>query len=140
MKLNTSLIYHIQGLDCKIENFAETLFRADGRINYAQYKVLVAVAEADKKTVGSVAKWIGISAPTASHLCRRLEISGLLEVQAATHDRRQKRLVVTNRAGRLLDDLTPQLEHAFAAKIGDFDAQDTEHMIKLARKLAEKFA
>jgi len=140
MKLNQSPLYYIHALNCRIEHEAETLLAADGRINYAQYKVLVAVAEADRSMVSAVAQWIGISVPTASHLCHKLAGNGLLSITSDGSDQRVKRLKTTSAGEQVLAELTPKLEQAFERRLGGLSEAEMLSFMQLSSKILEELS
>lgn len=75
----------------------------DGEIadlTFPQWRVLTIVGEHEANVhVGGVGRRVGVSAPSASRLLRRLEDRGLIELQRDALDRRYMRVRLTD-AGR----------------------------------------
>jgi DNA-binding MarR family transcriptional regulator len=70
-------------------------------LSTAQLKVLYRIAHTQPVTVGKLARWLGVSGPTASHLVDRLVQAGLAERAEDPHDRRRT-LVRLTEAGEHL--------------------------------------
>lgn len=139
MKLNDSLLYHIHGLECSVERFAAAFFGDDGRINYAQYKLLVAVHEGEQDSVGTIAAWLGLSAPTVSHLVRVLTTKGYLTVVVAEDDTRRKIISVTASGKKLLSRLTPKFEASIENALQPLTKNEHHQLIELIEKTREGF-
>lgn len=91
----------------------------------AQLKTLLALSCAQPVTVSELADWLGIGAPTASHLVDRLVVAGLVERAEDPGDRRRT-LVRLTRDGEVLvhrlrqgnrDTLVPLLEQLDIAEL-----------------------
>ena len=127
MKLNDSLLYQIHALSCRVEAVLDDLCVADGKVGYAEYKVLVAVEEGGQTTYGTIAKWLGLSAPTLSYLGQRLVGKGYLRLQTVEGDRRTRRVCLTTSGKQLHQRLTvlieQQVEIKFAAALNPHQAK-----------------
>lgn len=69
-------------------------------LTFPQWRVLTIVGEHGAgASVSAIGQRVGVSAPSASRLLRRLEDRGLIELQRDVHDRRYMRVQLTD-AGR----------------------------------------
>jgi len=73
-----------------------------------QHQALLAIraAEPGTATIGNVAEWLILKPHSASGLVDRLEALGLLERRISSSDRRQAQVVLTDKADRLLAQLS----------------------------------
>lgn len=70
-------------------------------LTYPQYLTMLAVWEADGRTVAELGRAIELDSGTLSPLLRRLETAGLLRRERSTTDERMVRVLVTERGREL---------------------------------------
>jgi DNA-binding MarR family transcriptional regulator len=81
----------------------------------AQLRVLTIVARSRQTNMSRLAEALGVVPSSASRLCDRLEATGLLRRVPDPRDRREVRLLLTQPARRLLDELRDRRRAALAA-------------------------
>ncbi|MFE7837120.1 MarR family winged helix-turn-helix transcriptional regulator [Streptomyces sp. NPDC057474] len=85
------------------------------RLSPRQILALRAVRRGPELNLTALAEQLGVGLPTASRLCDRLEAAGLLQRCVRVDDRREVRLVVTERGHGFLGAVTERL----SARLGD---------------------
>ncbi|MFM9552448.1 MULTISPECIES: MarR family winged helix-turn-helix transcriptional regulator [Streptomyces] len=102
-----------------VENLVPLWFSAveevTPRLSPRQILALRAVRGVPELNLTGLAERLGVGLPTASRLCDRLEAAELLQRWARLDDRREVRLVVTERGHHYLADVTERL----SARLGD---------------------
>lgn len=102
-----------------VENLVPLWFSAveevTPRLSPRQILALRAARGVPELNLTGLAERLGVGLPTASRLCDRLEAADLLRRCARLDDRREVRLVVTERGHRYLADVTERL----SARLGD---------------------
>ncbi|MDX3585456.1 MarR family transcriptional regulator [Streptomyces europaeiscabiei] len=96
-----------------VENLVPLWFSAvedvTPRLSPRQILALRAVRRRPELNLTALAEQLGVGLPTASRLCDRLEAAGLLQRCVRHGDRREVRLVVTERGHGFLADVTERL-------------------------------
>ncbi len=88
----------------------------DGDLTLAQWRCLLIAGEAETgKRVGDIAARIGVSLPSASRLCRRLEQRGLVAAERDERDRRATLVRLTPAGARVRDHLLTRRQETIAA-------------------------
>lgn len=137
MKLDDTLIYKVQVLSRRLDAaLGQTVAENDAAINYAQYKVLVAVHEADKTSITGVANWLDISVPTSSHLCRKLEAKKYISIKFV--GQKTKKIALTRKGIKTLERLNPLLEKVLDDCFDVLSANDQRTFIASIDTLQEK--
>lgn len=102
-----------------VENLVPLWFSAvedvTPRLSPRQILALRAVRRRPEPNLTALAERLGVGLPTASRLCDRLEAAGLLQRFVRPDDRREVRLVLTERGHGFLADVTERL----SALLGD---------------------
>ncbi len=108
------LSYELHKLTARLDRVADGLLRETAGVSYARFLALFAVRECGG-TQRDMARWLGLSEPSASRMVRVLAGDGLLEVTtlAGQGNRRQVRL--TAKGDELVDRCGELLEARFEA-------------------------
>ncbi|MBZ3901310.1 MULTISPECIES: MarR family winged helix-turn-helix transcriptional regulator [Streptomyces] len=85
------------------------------RLSPRQILALRAIRRRPELNLTALAEQLGVGLPTASRLCDRLEAAGLLQRCVHLDDRREVRLLVTERGHGFLVEVTERL----SARLGD---------------------
>lgn len=140
MDLHDTLIYRVQSLSRQLDNALRDIITRDTSINYAQYRVMVAIHETTNTSITAVANWLDLSVPTISHLCSKLRSGGYLRIDQGQGN--AKRLQVTQKGIDSMERLNPQLEAALddclSALNGDEQVLFTECINKLQVQLTNR--
>lgn len=101
--------YELHKLTARLDRVADGLLREEAGVSYARFLALLAVRECSG-TQRDMARWLGLSEPSASRMARVLAGDGLLEIKttAGHGNRRQVQLTaegdeLINRCGELLE-------------------------------------
>jgi DNA-binding MarR family transcriptional regulator len=95
---------------------------AEGRITFAQLKILTLVSHTDLIGVSDVATFLGVSPAAASKTVARLVENELLERSSAPDDRRVQRLSLTAEGRRLLADFDTTTDRMLDDLFGEIDS------------------
>ena len=98
--IDTQLCFALYSASNMIDQYYRPLLEAHD-LTYAQYIVLMALAEKDNVSITSLANRLGLSKATMTPLLRRLEGRNLLRREMVEGDERQKFIKITS-AGRAL--------------------------------------
>jgi DNA-binding MarR family transcriptional regulator len=105
-----------------VENLVPLWFSAvedvTPRLSPRQILALRAVRRRPEPNLTALAERLGVGLPTASRLCDRLEAAGLLQRFVRLDDRREVRLVVTERGHAFLADVTERLSARLTEALG----------------------
>lgn len=133
MDLQDTLIYRVQSLSRRLDYVLANVVKLDGAINYAQYRVLVAIHEAGKTTLTAVAGWLDLTVPTVSHLCYKLQSEGYIHVGLA--DGKAKKLSLTPQGVDTIMRLNPQLEAVLDDCFDALSVHEQQMFINLINKI-----
>jgi DNA-binding MarR family transcriptional regulator len=125
------LSYELHKLTALLDRVADGLLHDAAGLSYARFMTLFAVRECSG-TQRDVARWLGLSEPSASRMIRVLADDGLLEIKtiAGQGNRRQVRL--TADGDELIDRCGEMLEARFEAfvKLCGVDYQDYQNQTR----------
>src|SRR5277367_2671384 len=85
---------------------ARSLADAGEEVTLTQYRSLVVLASRGPQSMATLAEAVGVTAPTASRLCKRLVKKGLVRRRTDRNDRRQVRLGLTEAGRQLVDTVS----------------------------------
>lgn len=130
-----------QGLGTQLRHLLELLDGAvaaayeDAKLPYRpRYTAVVkALMARSPLTIGEIAAQAGITQPAATQTVALMVKEGLLSSEPSPTDARQRRVMLTPAARRLL----PKLQACWAATASAADALDAELSVPLSRVLAE---
>jgi MarR family transcriptional regulator, organic hydroperoxide resistance regulator len=104
-------------------------------LTHPQYLVMLAMWEHEPLSVSALGRLLQLDPATLSPLLKRLEASGLLRRQRATHDERSLALVLTE-AGRALRVEAEKVPPAIVERLG----MDVAELQRLHRQLTRVIA
>ena len=107
-----ALSYELHKLTARLDNAADGLLRREAGVSYARFLALFAVAE----TGGSqrdMARWLGLTEPSASRMVAVLAAEGLLEVERIPGAGNRRQLQLTDDGARLVERCSQMLEEWF---------------------------
>ncbi|MET0866716.1 MAG: MarR family transcriptional regulator [Pseudorhodoplanes sp.] len=85
---------------------------ADFNVTPVQYSVLTAIAEQSAMEQARLAQEVGVDRATLANVVARLEVRGLLRRVTTKVDRRLKRVILTVKGKRLLEQMTQAARRA----------------------------
>ncbi|MFF6783570.1 MarR family transcriptional regulator [Streptomyces sp. NPDC012510] len=88
------------------------------RLSPRQVMALRTVRRRPELNLTALAEQLGVGLPTASRLCDRLEAAGMLQRDLRLDDRREVRLVLTERGRQFLADVTESLSARLTDALG----------------------
>jgi DNA-binding MarR family transcriptional regulator len=105
------------------------------------YPVLASI-ESGPRTIGDIARSLGLSQPAVTQTVRRLSGDGLVVVERTGRDRRERRVAISERGNALLDtsrrQVWPFLEAAVRAVIDDLSGPLLDQLDTVEARLAER--
>lgn len=100
-------------------------------VSRPQWQVLIALARAEGSNQATLAEMLEVETITVGRMVDRLEDAGLVERRADPADRRAWRLFLTDKAGRLLDELKVIAEGVRAEMVAGLDTADQAVLVDL---------
>lgn len=108
-------------------------------MNGARIRILVEIAKADGAILPSVlAARIGVTKANISVLLSPLEEQGWIRSVGDPEDGRKRRITLTEAGGKLLRDVLPGNRAAVAERMRRLDADETQRLVSLLRKLRQR--
>jgi len=108
------LSYELHKLTARLDRVADGLLREAAAVSYARFLALFAVRECGG-TQRDMARWLGLSEPSASRMVRVLADDGLLEVKTLAGQGNRRQVQLTAKGGELVDRCGELLEARFEA-------------------------
>lgn len=100
-------------------------------VSRPQWQVLIALARAEGSNQASLAEMLEVETITVGRMVDRLEDAGLVERRADPADRRAWRLFLTDKAGRLLDELKGIAEQVRAEMLAGLDETEQAALVAM---------
>jgi MarR family transcriptional regulator, organic hydroperoxide resistance regulator len=104
--------YELHKLTARLDRFADGLLREAAGVSYARFLALFAVRECGG-TQRDMARWLGLSEPSASRMVRVLADDGLLEAKALVGRGNRRQVQLTAKGDELVDRCGELLEARF---------------------------
>jgi DNA-binding MarR family transcriptional regulator len=108
------LSYELHKLTALLDRVADGMLREAAGVSYARFLALFAVRECSG-TQREVARWLGLSEPSASRMIRALADDGLLEVTTIAGGGNRRQVQLTAKGDELIDRCGELLEGRFEA-------------------------
>jgi DNA-binding MarR family transcriptional regulator len=108
------LSYELHKLTARLDRAADGLLRETAGVSYARFLALFAVREC-RGTQRDMARWLGLSEPSASRMVRVLANEGLLEVKTLAGQGNRRQVQLTAKGDELVDRCSGLLEARFEA-------------------------
>jgi DNA-binding MarR family transcriptional regulator len=93
---------------------AQSVAAVEDVVTPPQLRVLVMIASRGPLNLGAVARGLGVHPSNATRACDRLVLAGLLDRRDDPADRRNLQLQLTEKGGRLVDEVMDRRRHAIA--------------------------
>ncbi len=108
------LSYELHKLTARLDRVADGLLREAAGVSYARFLALFAVRECSG-TQRDMARWLGLSEPSASRMVRILADDGVLEVKTLVGQGNRRLVQLTAEGDELIDRCGELLEARFEA-------------------------
>jgi DNA-binding MarR family transcriptional regulator len=111
------LSYDLHKLTSRMDRVADEILRRQEAITYSRFLALLAVRRSEG-TQRDLARWLGLSDPSASRMVRLLAAEGLLTVTTTPGGGNRRTLRLTPTGSGLVDRCGLLLEEHFSAVVG----------------------
>jgi DNA-binding MarR family transcriptional regulator len=111
------LSFRLHVLVARLDRAADRILRAEHDVSYHRFLALTLVGELGVATQRELAESLGVTEPSVSRMTAVLAADELLDAGPDPAGGRRKRLALTARGRRLVDDGQRTLEERFAALV-----------------------
>ena len=116
---------------------ARSLGAAAEEVTLPQYRALVVLAARGPQPVVGLARFLDVSASTATRMCDRLVRKGLIRRQRLTSDRRTVRVSISPAGRDLVDVVTRRRRREVAAIVHRMSSAERDQLVATLRMFAE---
>ena len=102
-----------------------------------QYSMMTAIAEQPGLEQARLAQEVGVDRATLANVVARLESRGLLRRTTTNADRRLKRIMLTAKGKRLLEQMTDAAQRAHARTVEILSASEREDFLHVLARLVD---
>lgn len=102
-----------------------------------QYSMMTAIAEQPGLEQARLAQEVGVDRATLANVVARLESRGLLRRTTTNADRRLKRIMLTAKGKRLLDQMTEAAQRAHARTVEILSTSEREDFLHVLARLVD---
>ena len=130
MKYIETFSYKIHALTYTIDTLASAVLKANSKINFPQFLILLCFIENQGQTQRFAADWLQLTEATVSYMIKRMVKEGHLRVELNPHDKRNKKIYATRKGVKEINHIYPLLEEALAKHIQQLSSSQIDLMIK----------
>lgn len=116
---------------------ARSLGAAGDEVTLAQYRALVVLASRGPQRVVDLARFLDVTASTATRMSERLVRKGLIRRQRLTSDRRMVRLSISASGRELVAAVTTRRRRDVQAIVNRLSAADRQQLVATLRTFAD---
>jgi DNA-binding MarR family transcriptional regulator len=102
-----------------------------------QNRILIAISQCDKPSVGSICHVIGASGGNASNMCKKLEKEGFIKRIRSKEDERVVELLLTEKGRETIVEIENEMEKKYKPILDSRSDEDYETIILGIKKLNE---
>ncbi len=115
---------------------ARSLADVAEEVTLTQYRTLVVIASRGPQNLAGLAETVGVTPATATRMCDRLVRKGLIRRRGERGDRRQLRLVLTEKGRTLVDAVTERRRREIARIVSEIPAVEQAVLVQALGRLA----
>jgi len=115
---------------------ARSLADVAEEVTLTQYRTLVVIASRGSQNLAGLAEAVGVTPATATRMCDRLVRKGLIRRREERGDRRQLRLVLTEKGRTLVDAVTERRRREIAGIVSEIPAVEQAVLVQALGRFA----
>ncbi|MCL6581688.1 MAG: MarR family transcriptional regulator [Firmicutes bacterium] len=130
-ELAAALVRSFRGTLRRLHSVGHALATEAPNVTMPQFRLLALVVKGrDGRTVGWLARTLGLTAPTVSGIVDRLAAAGLVERRRCLDDRRKVAVLATERGRRLVDEALAAREEHLRRLFGEMEEEDALSLLR----------
>ncbi|MEK6797117.1 MAG: MarR family transcriptional regulator [Spirochaetota bacterium] len=140
--INREIIEHVEAIikTFRSRKYAPMMFSAHtSDLTMSDMQILVMLSKTGPSTVGDIAAYGNVKAPTASAMVKKLERLGYVSRIHGTEDRRVVRVALTQKGKRVYEDHSSKAANYMEMLMKRYDRSERQKLLTLVREIRELF-
>ncbi|GAY12730.1 transcriptional regulator, MarR family [Pseudonocardia sp. N23] len=116
---------------------ARSLAAVDEDVTIPQYRALVVLAQRGPQRPADLADALSVNRSTATRMCDRLVVHGLVERARSSPDRREVSVMLTSRGRDLVDEVTRRRRAELGTLVSSMPVEDRDGLVRALRAFTD---